>query len=351
MKNIILTVLLALGCGEGGTHTHPAASTEDAKPSVTVIERIIATTIDEPDEQEEPEEESDEEQEDEESDEDEREDEEEDEPDERDEEEQEQVEASAPVANFNYVEWTAEAPTLGKPKVPGPPYRYLNENSRRGIYDQLRKYRWLMWDAERMLDRRAAIDLEWVENWEAWEERGEGIAFARKIRRKSDGGESEARNVVCGRYIRYQYSARPIFYPLRQNDKTLDRLAREQKQLDGHNPLWAVLGYGGGSEGKKIQRFIQYLGRDLEAYGEAKAFTWFKQVKGLWGEYQRTKSREHEALNPGTRMRASYDRLRKALGCHEFVNTCFNSSLTWNNSYCLDNHETRIYTKGMEITP
>ena len=341
---MLIAVLFVLGCGAKHESTQPASRDDDANP----IERITAKALeaaDEPDENDEQEEDP------EEPDEQEEEQDDEEDPEEPDEQEEEPMEdpdpeVSTPAPNFNYVEWTAEPPTLGKPKVPGPPYPYLEENSRRGLYDQLRKYRWLMWETERMLDRIAAIELEWVENWEAWEARGGGIAFVREIRRKTDAGDNEPNNVICGRYR--SRGSPYLRYPLRSDDRTLEKLARERKQLDATNPLWTVIGYGGNTEEhKKIKRFIHYLGVELRAYGEEKAVAWYKQVQGLWPVYQRTKSREHRATNPAKRWTAPQRRLEIAMpGC--YLHLCFSPSLISSRA-CVDNPLIRLYTSGMEL--
>ena len=61
-------------------------------------------------------------------------------------------------------EWTAEAPTLGKPKVPGPPYPHLNEDSRRGLFDTLRKLRWSVWEYEQAV----RVERSYLHKWEVW---------------------------------------------------------------------------------------------------------------------------------------------------------------------------------------
>ena len=334
---MLLSLLVLWGCGAKHETAQPASGSDDANPEATVNGKITAHQLESDEEPEEPDEQEEEED-----------PEEQDEPDDPEEEQDEDEmedepdpEVSAPAPN--YEEWTAEPPTLGKPKVPGPPYPYLEENSRRGLYDQLRKYRWMMWETERMLDRIAAIELEWVENWEAWEARGGGIAFARELRRKANAGEPEAWRAACSGY-------RYISYPLRRDDRTLEKLVRERKHLNAFNPLWAVIGYGGNTgEQGKIKRFIQYLGQDLQAYGEEKAYTWYKQVKGLWSVHGRTKGREHKATNPVKRWRGPFDRLRIAL-CNS-PSLCYSPSLIHSQGSCVDNPVIRLYTSGMDVSP
>ena len=62
---------------------------------------------------------------------------------------------------FNYDDWTADLPTRGQPKIPGPPYPYLNADGKKGIFDQLRKFRWDVWEYEQAL----TIEKEYLDKW------------------------------------------------------------------------------------------------------------------------------------------------------------------------------------------
>ena len=61
-------------------------------------------------------------------------------------------------------EWTAAPPKLGKPKVSGPPYPHLNEDSRLGLFDALRKLRWLVWEYEQAV----RVEQSYLRKWEVW---------------------------------------------------------------------------------------------------------------------------------------------------------------------------------------
>lgn len=70
--------------------------------------------------------------------------------------------ASEPVCEE---EWTAEPPTRGEPKVPGPPYPHLNEDSKCGLHDKLRKFRWQVWEYEQAIE----VEKKYLDHWLEWE--------------------------------------------------------------------------------------------------------------------------------------------------------------------------------------
>ena len=70
----------------------------------------------------------------------------------------------APDEQEEQEEWTAVPPKLGKPKVSGPPYPHLNEDSKRGLFDALRKLRWLVWEYEQAV----RVETSYLQKWEGW---------------------------------------------------------------------------------------------------------------------------------------------------------------------------------------
>ena len=65
----------------------------------------------------------------------------------------------------NEEEWTVAPPARGKPKVPGPPFPYLNEDSKRGLFDKIRKFRWQVWEYEQAV----IVEKEYLDHWLYWE--------------------------------------------------------------------------------------------------------------------------------------------------------------------------------------
>lgn len=84
---------------------------------------------------------------------------------EAEEEEAEEEEASVPAASFSYDEWTAAPPARGMPKIPGPPFPYLNSGGKKGAFDQLRKFRWQMWEYEQAV----TAERDYLNKWREWE--------------------------------------------------------------------------------------------------------------------------------------------------------------------------------------
>ena len=80
-------------------------------------------------------------------------------------EEEEEEEASVPAASFSYDEWTAAPPARGMPKIPGPPFSYLNSGGKKGAFDQLRKYRWQVWEYEQAV----TAERDYLNKWREWE--------------------------------------------------------------------------------------------------------------------------------------------------------------------------------------
>jgi len=78
---------------------------------------------------------------------------------------EEQAEEEMTSAPFSYEEWTAELPTRGMPKIPGPPFPSLNSGGKKGAFDQLRKYRWDVWEYEQAV----MIERDYLNKWREWE--------------------------------------------------------------------------------------------------------------------------------------------------------------------------------------
>ena len=229
-----LVVLMWVLCGCGAKHetAQPASGGDDANPEATVNERITATELEQSDDPEEDtEEEPDEREEDEEPEEQEEQDEEEEET-----EEQDEPEVSASAPDFNYDEWTAEPPTLGKPKVPGPPYPYLEAGGKKELFDRLRRYRWLAWEHEKTVDMEEA----WIANWEKWEAEGHPV-------RELEHGKCH--------------------HKLRENDPALKELVRKYEREKAHPVV------------------DNDLELKLQVYGGKAAYEWFLAVKKITGRY------------------------------------------------------------------
>jgi len=178
LRWVIAVAFVLWGCGEARTYPQPANNTGDAK--ATTPNRITAHELEGRDEPDEQEEEPDEQEDPEEPDEQEEEQDDEEEPDEQDEDQMDEPEpdpeVSTPGSYFNYEEWTAELPTYGKPKVPGPPYPYLEAGGKKELFDRLRRYRWLVWEQEQTIDLEEA----WVVNWEQWEKEGHPVRLTKE---------------------------------------------------------------------------------------------------------------------------------------------------------------------------
>ena len=63
-------------------------------------------------------------------------------------------------------EWTVAPPARGEPKVPGPPYLHLNEDSKRGLFDKIRKFRWQVWEYEQAV----IVEKTYLDHWLYWEQ-------------------------------------------------------------------------------------------------------------------------------------------------------------------------------------
>jgi len=262
MMGLMLAVVLSVwGCGEGNTHTQPTSNAEDANPKATATELITASELEsssvpEGEEEDEQEEEPDEQEETE-------------EPEEQEEDEMGEdpdPEVRSPAADFNYEEWTAESPTLGKPKVPGPPYPYLEENSRRGLYDLLRKFRWAVWIGHRSGLEYYTAALQWYQNWDDWKDSNEFIAFGREFARlkESSGGR--------GRWNCRVWKDHGLYFPLRKNDRGLESLSRRMASALEHQR--SARQYQSSQESSVLPAL-------LGLQGEIAAREWLTQVKAL----------------------------------------------------------------------
>ena len=145
MRSLLLAVLVSWACAEGVAPQQPRPS---AAPNATAdaTEEKTTNLVQAPEEQQEEQEEEQEEQA------------------EEPQEEQEQP-TPAPAKPFSYDEWTAELPTRGMPKIPGPPFPYLNSGGKKGAFDQLRKYRWDVWEYEQAV----MIERDYLNKWREWE--------------------------------------------------------------------------------------------------------------------------------------------------------------------------------------
>jgi len=124
--------------------------------------------------------------------------------------EQEEDPTPAPTSNFNYDEWTAALPTLGKPKIPGAPFPYLEDEDERGLYDRMRRLRWAVWEYERYV----IVKEKWTDNWVRWLDTQYGTS---KI------GVTDDASKICS------FDNAP--YPLRGNDGNLRHMKSDYEEI------------------------------------------------------------------------------------------------------------------------
>ena len=139
MRNLLLAVVLvAWACAEG---VAPTRQTAPQNATADATEEEAATLVQAPEEQAEEQEE---------------------------EQEEEEQAATTPPKPFSYDEWTAEPPTRGEPKIPGPPFKYVDAGGKKEIFDRIRRLRWAMLRYDMMLFAHEA----WIIDWEEWIEEG-----------------------------------------------------------------------------------------------------------------------------------------------------------------------------------
>ena len=143
MRNLLLAVVLvSWACAEPRQYTQP-------HPTADATGEEAAALVQAPGDRE-------------------REEEQEEEQEEQEESEEPEQPTPAPVKPFSYDEWTAEPPTHGEPKIPGPPYPHLEAGGKKELYDRIRRLRWYLWPEDRVV----LLEEAWLKNWEEWEEDG-----------------------------------------------------------------------------------------------------------------------------------------------------------------------------------
>ena len=258
MRSLILAVLVLSGCAEGVAPPRQRDNTENAIPEETGKEKTTSL-VQAPEVQAEQQ------------------------------EEQEEETTATPAKPFSYDEWTAELPTLGRPKVPGPPFLYLEAGGKKEIFDRLRQLRWVAWAYERVV----LLEEAWVINWQEWIEDGHGVRVAARA--------DAARLCVKG--------GQP--YPLRTDDQSLKEII---PRYGAARSEWGELAqsYDGGFrvELSKMERLIF-------AYGSGTEEAWLSKLSSLLDSLVERRERTL-GVRPGVAdgvAKIIAEKIHKAHGC------------------------------------
>jgi len=263
MRSLLLAVMLmSWACAEPRQYTQP-------RPTADATGEEAATLVEAPGDRER-EEEQEEEQ----------------------EEEEPEEPTPAPVKPFSYDKWTAEPPTRGEPKIPGPPFPHVEAEGKKGLYERIRRLRWDIWPMDRVLFSQEA----WVKNWEEWIEDGHlATAVAQPDAVRFCYPEQPPGSLAQAPHIR-----------LRANDPTLRKLLDEYRIA---YPLW--------HEHKNLpDEEINNIREEISIFDTGAANYFFKLVE--LRENINTKNRMYfNRANAVTR------KIQQAYGCS--IRTHFNS--------------------------
>ena len=223
-----------------------------------------------------------------------------------------QVDSQADCEN----EWTAEPPTRGEPKVLGPPYPHLSEDSRCGLFDKLRKFRWQVWEYEQaIMAEKKYLDL-WIEWKDFWYE----STFAGRKRIDDNSGP------VCGDWGEdwekiYKESGRrwwssPGFWAIK-----LQKVVTQYEDLHPTPGIVTSLSFGND--------------RLVRSYGGEAVSSWLAKLNTIVGEIAELERSNGEGIRQIERFM-----LRSIEGCEETwtLNVCPHPIILWNISdgFCDD---------------
>ena len=297
MRSLILTVLVLMlwGCAGGMTPTRQLDKSENAIPEETSKEKttsLVQTTEGQQESQEAQEEQ------------------------EEQEEEQEDERMSTPAESFSYEEWTAEPPTHGKPKIPGAPFPYLEDEGKRGLFDRLRRLRWAVWEHELYVITKR----EWRRNWDDWLTSG-------ALQRLARNSAAKQLCILDGRY-----------FHLRAGDKDLKRLLAQIRvstskieEVTGVQPDHNLYDY---RQNKDLRAFFEIhfvqIDETANARGDYRLRSWNHELEKLWekiSDEDQELIKKDDDIIVGENKR-DYQLIKEGVGCEPphnrgRINSCF----------------------------